>query len=285
MNLASRQAMIAYGFGFRFWTFLDVLSKAFATMLLPLRQSTYLSLTHISPNVSWENVSNLLGMILYLGLITLSFHRRRFLSAFALLFFLVGLIPYLNLIPNSILFAERFLYLPSLGLLLAAALVCQHLPPLPRRAMVFLSSFLLLLYVCWTPMRAALWKNPATYWGDVQSHFPNSTIVRLKLGDALVKEGKWTGACRSFQVAYHLGGTHPKIRAAVFQNWGVCQARKGDFRQAANLLDQALGTKSATADAYLQAAVAHRKVGNFRRSREIFALGKRRFSTHQNFKK
>ncbi len=280
VQLPHRDEIREYGFGFHWLTALDIYAEAFITMISPLREATYASLAHAPNTISLGNLLNVSGLFLGSLLLIFFFKKRWFLEGFAFIFFLVAFLPYLNLVPNPILFAERFLYLPSLGLFLLGASLTNRFASSNTKALKIAGTLILVGYVCWGFTRVALWAHPEKYWANAEEHFPRSSIIQLKKGEAWASKKNWAHACKAFHTAYELGGTNPIIQSAIFQNWGVCQAQKQDFKTAARLFDQAIETKQANPDVYLQGALSHQKIGNIERSKEILSDGKTKFPTH-----
>ena len=120
----------------------------------------------------------LLGGGVVVGLIALmvfAYHRRQLLPAAGLLWLLLFMLPFSNLVPMMQFCAERFLYLPLVGWILALGGVALLLP---RRA-VFITGTIVL--VGWSVVgwqRSWIWRDPLTLF--VQTHLEGPTSARVR---------------------------------------------------------------------------------------------------------
>lgn len=116
---------------------------------------------------------------------------------FAIVLFTVPLLPalYLRGLNQGITaaFAERYLYLPSAGAVLAAAIGIGALGARRVAAGIAASVVLVFAFLTWT--RNPVWRDSLSLWADAASQYPGNGIARQNHGFALlhahrVEEGK-----------------------------------------------------------------------------------------------
>lgn len=116
------------------------------------------------------------------------------LAGLGLAWFFVSLLPVMNLIPINVLVADRYLYVPSVGFLLAAAGVLWGIrgvakSPAPRRTLAAAVLALLVAASCVrTYTRNEVWRTSLTLWESVVSEFPDSFEARLLLAAAYAED-------------------------------------------------------------------------------------------------
>jgi len=90
-------------------------------------------------------------------------------------------------------FAERYVYLPSLGILLLAGWAVSALEPRRARLALTLTASLVVLAVIGaavTVRRNPVWKDSLSLWGDVVTKSPESGLANLNYGFALLSAGQ-----------------------------------------------------------------------------------------------
>jgi len=141
-------------------------------------------------DVSFLSGSLVLSALLAIFIISF---RRAQNAAFFTAWFIVTLAPFLNIIPINIFVAERFLYLPSIGIFFLFSLTIFKLSGGIRR--IFFSTALLVMVPLslLTINRNILWQDSYTLFeNDVKSHpwnarLHNSLAVEYMINDEMVK--------------------------------------------------------------------------------------------------
>lgn len=132
----------------------------------------------------------LLGLTLLLATL-LPLLRRRRTAALLLLWFVAAFTINLQVIPIGVIFAERFLYLPLLAVLVGAALLIKSSKKSPSSLLVGCATTLLLLMFAVTTMWAnRLWQDDWSFWSYVQAQSPaainpnyNMAMLKWRRGD------------------------------------------------------------------------------------------------------
>ncbi len=104
-------------------------------------------------------------------------------------------------------FAERYLYLPSVGyVLLLAIFLSWAKEKLPGTTKSIMIVFILImgLYTVGTINRNNVWQDSFILWSDTVKKSPDSTVAHYNLGVAYSKKGLWDRAMAEYQTAVRL---------------------------------------------------------------------------------
>jgi len=109
--------------------------------------------------------------------------------SFSIIWFFITILPVSNIIPQGNIFAERYLYLPSVGFCTGIALLLSWLLKkdvktrfLNYKKTVYVLFFLLIIALGRiTYERNKVWYNDFTLWTDTVEASPNSPAVHLNL--------------------------------------------------------------------------------------------------------
>jgi len=153
----------------------------------------------------------LAGYILTVSLVPLAWifwHKKQRLACFGCLVYLTSLFPYCHIVPMGALMAERFLYVPSMGAILACTSLALD-PLKARRPMVICGLVLwslLSLGLNWTECRT--WRDGMTLWQKTAKRAPSSMEVQNNLGNAFLDAGDFASAEKAFRAAIE-ASSHP----------------------------------------------------------------------------
>ncbi len=165
--------------------------------------------------------------------------RRAPRAAFWSLWFFVSLGPVSNVLPLTILRADRWLYLPSLALGGLAGLLLGRFPATARArhriaaaALAAVAAFFALL----SHQRIGLWGDPERLWLDSVRKAPHSHIARGSLGDVYFQRGESARSLAEYREAVRL---QPRYEKGFF-NIGFIEVRTGDMKAAAEAFRRGL---------------------------------------------
>jgi Tfp pilus assembly protein PilF len=189
--------------------------------LLPVGQNGdwglpfYRSLTD---NAAWVFV---LGMVAFVSLIVWSYRRARLLS-FGLAAFLVLLLPTSSIVPINDAIAERRVYVPIIGLIIASIWASlwaiDHFRPRleilrdPGKLRIATALILVVAGVL-SFERSKVWSSETLLWGDSVEKNPLNSKAHMGLGAAYVVHGQCADAVREFQTVERQAGTSEEITA------------------------------------------------------------------------
>jgi tetratricopeptide (TPR) repeat protein len=218
----------------------------------------------------WEDAKALAALAVCAGaaLLAIRFRHQRKRLFFFLGFFFIALLPTANLVIliGSIM-AERFAYLPSVGLAGCAAIAVHELarrlptrPPAAARAAWIALAFVTLGLAARTYTRNLDWRDELSFWTSTVNAVPGSARPHNNLGDTLSRmPGRVPDAIAEFETAlriwpdytdahYNLGNALAQIRGGfpdAIAEYQRALKLEPDFAQAhinlGNLLSQIPG--------------------------------------------
>jgi tetratricopeptide (TPR) repeat protein len=179
----------AAGFWEARWTALKIVGMDLWLLVFPVRLAADRSFNQI-PLSGAADPAAWAALLAVAGILTAAIARRRRdpLLFWAAGFFGVALVPVSNLfVLIGAPMAERFLYLPSVGFAVAAAVLAYRFAP-PRTAAIILGAFVL-LYAGRTLARNPDWDNDLTLTAHDLEAAPNSFRFHLMYGEFLFQAG------------------------------------------------------------------------------------------------
>lgn len=180
------EALVGLGLGGRLLTMLRVVPIWLRLLVWPAHLQADYSPDEVVASSSFGGME-LVGLIVLLCAIGIAVRSRRRAPAvtFGLAWCAIALFPVSNIVPTSITVAERTLFLPSVGFLIACtALVAWALRATPFRrpelgALVAGGCCLLAgLGVARSAQRESSWRNSARFWRTAATDAPRSTRVK-----------------------------------------------------------------------------------------------------------
>lgn len=160
-----------------------------AKLLLPVQLNAYYDARAVGSLLQVRFLIALLGLAAIVLLIRALRTNRT--AVFGLAWFFLALLPVLNLVPIPILLAERFVYLPAVGLTVFGASVASHLAAAWRQRsakhgmrVALLGCLGLALLALLTISRIGIWHDSATLWRDTTRKSPQAPIPHINMGRA-----------------------------------------------------------------------------------------------------
>ncbi len=148
----------------------------------------------VSPDGSWATGLPWVGLLTLLfavALFVLSWRRRSTLGLFASGIWLIGLLPVNNLWPRTtVLMADRYLYIPAIGLYL---LLLGLLSRWRAGRNLALGVGILVLAVL-SARRTAVFKTSESVWADAIASAPSSALAYFQAGQAAAANEQWEDA-------------------------------------------------------------------------------------------
>lgn len=180
----------------------DSLAFYISKSIIPLKLSAFYEKNVVF--ATWIDYSFLLSWI---GIILLYVKAKKEVAmvVFVNIFFLATIFPVLQIIPfgKRFIFADRFMYLPSIGLFCFIAMIIIHLSHFKTlrwftysAVVVIIVSFSYLTY-----NQALAWKNSETLWSHAFKNYPISSSISTSLASEYFKKGNVKDASIKFQQA------------------------------------------------------------------------------------
>ena len=284
LNITSRGADQLPGFGSTILVGLKALLKYLELLLAPVGLSISHTLwgnisTYTYPELNYQALiaQSLLSppvllataFLIASALFIYRSRRRHPLPVFALAWFFITLLPVLNFFPASLIFAERYAYLPSAGfilllittiiILVSTSAVMKGSEPFMVRRRPFNSVLLLLLiatsalYFYQTYRRNQDWHDEITFWQATAATDAGNPTVYYQLAKVYQVRLQLPEAIASYR---HTIALYPNF-PPVYLNLGMIAEYQGDLDPAVGYYQQALELDSGSATIRRSLATAH----------------------------
>jgi len=200
--------------------------------------------------------------------------RRAPAIALGLAWLLLMLAPVSNLVPIANAMADRYLYLPSVGALLALVALCPRARRLVPYGCVLLMGAAAMLAML-TVQRCAQWSRSSAeeVWRQALMANPKGASIRATLAGFYAGRGQVRNAARQQQKVYELGaasqrGVDPADSAPLLYNLGYGKMLAGDSTGAREAFHQALDASPGYAQAIHGLAMLDLQAGAYRMAEE-----------------
>lgn len=277
--------------------------------LVPIQQSAYYPYPVKTEGLlEW---SYYVAPVVLAGMIwlTLKFSRNQKIVWFGAGFFLIAILPVLQILPvGETMISERYYYLPSAGLFILMAWALIKLP-IPQQAQSAISALLILGFGFLCYNRVGIWNNTYSLFLDVMHKHENVPVAYNNIANQFSKDKKYALAIPLYHKAlsirptyaigwHNLGNNYThlnqytkalyafeeylKIRPddeVVFKKIGTVYSKMGGEAAAANRIPEA--------EAYLLKAIEHDpdlhecyvNLGNIAAMKQDFATAESRYNT------
>jgi hypothetical protein len=210
-----------------------------------------------------------LGLVLVVAVVAVawSFRHRNWPVSMGLLFAITALIPVSNwIMPISVLMAERFLYLPMIGVALSGAVGLAAIP-FQYRKLIAGGFFTMALLLCIA--HNYIWRNEFSYYRNMVRVEPENVKARIGYGFALTQAGFRDEATAQLQTALKILPDNPSVISTL----AFAKMTRESCTDAWPLLDRALvidpnhgDTLRRIADCYLREGKIHEAQAAYRRA-------------------
>jgi tetratricopeptide (TPR) repeat protein len=153
--------------------------------------------------------------------------------------FLIALVPVLNVVPIPTFMAERFLYLPYVGLVAFAVTVVVPHATWSSRAVATTAA---IVCVCGalTWMRHRAWSSDEVLWRTTLDDFPNAPGALHGYGSALIESGRYVEAIGYLKRVLEDPGIGRDRRAVVARELGFAHISLGQVAEAITSYEDSL---------------------------------------------
>jgi protein O-mannosyl-transferase len=234
------------------------------SLLWPFNLNSWHTFHPISSLFEANGVISIFVTVIYF-IVAAAAYRRNKTVFFGLILIVVPLLPafYIKAIGGKP-FAERYLYLPSVGFVLLLAVFLSWIrEKLPRGVISITIAVLVIagLYAVGTIKRNSAWRNNFTFWSDTVMKSPDSAIAHNELG--LVYGSKAVDrAISEFQAALRINPDY----AEAYNNLGLSYGAKGQFDRAISEFQAALRVNPNLVEAHNNLGMAYGTKGQFDRA-------------------
>jgi len=208
-----------------------------------------------------------LGLLLIAAtVVTAYFYRHRnWAVSLGLSFALIVFIPASNwIMPISILMAERFLYLPMIGLALVGATALSQLEDRRLRRLVGIGALSTAIVLC--NSHDYIRRDDFTFFKNMVRVVPNSAKARLGWGFALTKAGRNDEAERELEAGLRIIPDYPELLAAL----ALARTTSTSCARAWPLLNRAIQIDPKHADTQRRMADCYLKEGRVSEAESMY---------------
>ncbi len=186
--------------------------------------------------------------------------KRIPLISFAIVFFIIALLPVANIYPFGETMAERYLYIPSFALSVMAAWIARNreLKLTPRQAPV--AAFAVVLCIL-TLMRFSVWASDEKYWTATIRCAPSSAEGWMNLGNVYLKNKQPEKALEYYRKVPECKTEYDKYK--YYYNLGLAYEGVGKMRWAARAFQMSTDMNPAYPEAHLHLARIFGEAGQY----------------------
>ena len=193
------------------------------------------------------------------------YRHTKWAVSFGLLFAVIAMLPSSNwIVPISILMAERFLYLPLIGISLAAAVAYSQLEDPRVRRLVAGGALLTSIILC--NSHDYIRRNDFTFFKNMVRVVPDSAKARLGYGFALIQKGRNEEAERELEAGLRIIPDYPELLSTL----ALARTTSTSCREAWPLLKRALEIDPEHADTHRRMGDCYFKEGRIREAESMY---------------
>ena len=217
--LSERKDPMEPQFGFLSWEQLVAMVKVYGWRIRPLVWPADFSISYYNVDTtSFLDLEFLFGAIaMAVTGLALWMLRRRTIVVFGLWWFVLSLGPVSQIVPHHTHRADRFLYLPLVGLAVVIAMLLRPVVAAVRHRLAVLGLTVLGLAVVFlldavSARQVQVWRNSITLWEHAIRLTPGSSLANQCLGDAWAEAGQFARAIPFYEMGLHID---PEDRATL----------------------------------------------------------------------
>ena len=191
-----------------------------------------------SPNLINFFLPLILEILLFLSAVIYSIKKKNKIFIFFFLWFLVGLLPHLQIIPLNMTVAERWLYFPMIGLLgMIGSIMNKSEIRNPKSENIIISITIAIIFIFSVRsfVRTLNWRNGLTLFShDIKK--TSSFDLQNNMGVELFRVGRYDEAKKYFE-------TSTKLAPYWWVNWnnlGVIYEREKNYQKATEYYQKAV---------------------------------------------
>jgi tetratricopeptide (TPR) repeat protein len=189
------------------------------------------------PIARFSSLDAWLGLVLILAIVlgAVWYRSRNWALTFSILFAFVVFMPSSNwILPISVLMAERFLYLPLVGVSIALAIAFSALKDPRHRKLIAAGGLAVAIVLC--NSHDYIRRNDFTFFANMVRVVPNSAKARLGYGYALLQVGRNDEAASQLEAGLRIIPDYPELLTTL----AMTKVHANNCTQAWPLLNRAI---------------------------------------------
>jgi len=193
---------------------------------------------------------------------------------FSFFFFVVTILPYLNLVPISTLLADRYVFIASFSYVLLLGVLFDRLYSYRRARFsegffkllsIALFLFLFTVYLLMTVHQNKIWENSYTLWSDAVEKYPGSNTANALMGVVYMELGMDEKAVEYLKKAVQLLPYDYESR----NNLGIVYGRLDQPEKAIKELMTAIWLKPKDDTIRINLSLVYQRQKEYRKSEEV----------------
>ena len=218
-------------------------------------------LAHFSDWDAWLGLFLIAATLLFAFL----YRNRNWVVSFGILFAVTVFLPASNwILPISVLMAERFLYLPLIGLSIAGGMIFSTFHDPRHQRLIGAGGLIGAVILC--NGHDYIRRNDFTFFENMVRVVPNSGKARLGYGYALFQAGRNDDAARQFEAGLRILPDYPELLTTL----AMTKIKNNDCSQAWPLLNRALSIDPSHADTHRRMGDCYFKEGKIREAEAMY---------------
>jgi tetratricopeptide (TPR) repeat protein len=242
-------------------------------LLLTINYSASYTISVALPIFSWKNI--LLTFIgLFLFVLSLFSLRRTKVIFFSFFFFLIALLPYLNIIPISTVLADRYVFIASFSYVFLLGIVFDRFYIYEHKRfsggffkLLSIAVFLFLLagYSFMTIRQNTIWENSFTLWSDAVEKYPESNTANALMGVVYMELALDRDAAKHLEKAVQLLPSDYQSR----NNLGIVYGRLDEPEKALKEFSTAIGLRPEDDTIKINLSVFYQRQKEYKKGEEV----------------
>lgn len=197
------------------------------------------------------------GLVIYLVYLS---RKTGTVILFGMLFYTITILPVLQIVPvGRAITADRFAYLPLLGLLLVLSYLLHLLyenslkSPAVKKVLLGLIAVMVIGLAYLTRSQSMIWESSMTLYSDMVKKFPENSVGYNNRGTLYLKENKYNEAESDFTNALKYNSRY----AAAYNNMGLLMNGRTKYDNAIEYFNKAVELNNNYAEAYFNMGLTY----------------------------
>ena len=266
------------GLIFKALSIVQTFTKYITLLIFPRGLSAFYLFEPVSA-MSVVEIFASIGLMLMIAVYGILSIKRNPLISFFIAFFFISSYLISNIIPIGGLFAERFMYFPSLSYCVLGGWIFSKVwnrfssPSLEskRYLCVIILGITLALYAQTASARNYIWRNDITLWRDTVQKVPHSAIVHLFLADAYYGKEFYEESVKEYKIVLKYSGM-PYVR--VYNTIGKIYGMDERYDEAIAEFQKALAQNDQEVETYYNLGITYVFKGDLDAAHHYFEKGK-----------
>ena len=245
----------------RIYTSFGIILDYIRIMILPVNLKVLYDTPLRESFFDWKVISSLF-LLAAVFISTLMSYRKNKTVFFIAVWFFITILPVSNIVPlKPTMMAERYIYIPSIGICLLGGLVSYKICRIGSPLFSYSKALILILFSIFsliTFQRNKLWTNETVYFAKAAEDASQNAYAHHNLGDVYRKTGRMKQAISEWQKAVEIYPLHPEANNSL-ANIALMQ---GDYPEAVRRYRIALKGRPENSESHYNLALALERLGN-----------------------